>query len=277
MKILDVSSITDSARMPIKSGTLAFLQQAYGEALTGIIVSLIGPTYSPSTMYVLSGCVNTGAGSNYTISSGYVFFNGEIYSVPSAGFSTTGTDVPIFVLLVNQFTTNADPVTFTDSSVKNVHNIRQVLVQSGASGSGLANYSDGVFMEFISGADVLKRNNTSAYSPTTNYNPATKKYVDDHIVSNLLWLGTISADGTTVNKQSGTLTSITAVKTATGSYTLTHNIGNTNYYITANGIEPTQPAASLRSYIKNDNAFDYHCSDDGSLNDISVEIAIYSI
>ena len=148
MKKLDVSSITDSARFPIKSGTLAFLQQAYGEALEGIIISLIGPTYSPSTMYVLSGCVNTGSGSNYTISGGYVFFNGEIYSVPSAGFSTTGTDVHVFVLYVGQFTVNADPVTFTDSSVKNVHNIRQVFVQSGASGSGLADYSTRYVMSF---------------------------------------------------------------------------------------------------------------------------------
>jgi hypothetical protein len=277
MKKLDVSSITDSARFPIKSGTLAFLQQAYGEALEGIIISLIGPTYNTTTMYVLSGCVNTGSGSNYTISGGYVFFNGEIYSVPSAGFSTTGTDVPVFVLYVGQFTVNADPVTFTDSSVKNVHNIRQVFVQSGASGSGLADYSAGVFMEFISGADVLKRNNTAAYSPTTAYNPATKKYVDDHIVSNLLWLGTVSADGTTVNKQSGTLTGITATKTATGTYTLTHNIGNQNYYISANGFDSSQPACSLRSYTPGNDTLVYHCSDDGSLNDCAVQIAIYSI
>ena len=148
MKKLDVSSITDSARFPIKSGTLAFLQQAYGEAFEGIIISLIGPTYNTTTMYVLSGCVNTGSGSNYTISGGYVFFNGEIYSVPSAGFSTTGTDVPVFVLFVGQFNINADPVTFTDNSVKNVHNIRQVLVQSGASGSGLADYSTRYVMSF---------------------------------------------------------------------------------------------------------------------------------
>jgi len=148
MKKLDVSSVTDSARFPIKSGTLAFLQQAYGEALEGIIISLIGPTYNTTTMYVLSGCVNTGSGSNYTISGGYVFFNGEIYSVPSTGFSTTGTDVPVFVLYVGQFTTNADPVTFTDSSVKNVHNVRQVLVQSGSSGSGLADYSTRYVMSF---------------------------------------------------------------------------------------------------------------------------------
>ena len=148
MKKLDVSSITDSARFPIKSGTLNFLQQAYGEAIEGIIISLIGTTYSPSTMYVLSGCVNTGSGTNYIISGGYVFFNGEIYSVPSASFSTTGTDVPVFVLVNTSFTINADPVTFTDSSVKNVHNIRQVVVQAGFTGTGLSDYFAGLFMSF---------------------------------------------------------------------------------------------------------------------------------
>jgi len=155
MKILDVSSITDSARMPIKSGTLVFLQQAYSEALAGIIISLIGPTYSATTMYVLSGCINTGSGSNYIISGGYVFLNGEIFSVPGASFSTTGTDVPVFVGYVGQYTINADPVTFTDSSVKNVHNIRQVLVQAGTTGTGLADYSARYAMNFTIPAQLI--------------------------------------------------------------------------------------------------------------------------
>ena len=32
-------------------------------------------------------------------------------------------------------------------------------------------------------ADVLKKDNTDSYTPTDNYNPATKKYVDDSIKS----------------------------------------------------------------------------------------------
>lgn len=36
-------------------------------------------------------------------------------------------------------------------------------------------------------ADVLTKNNTTAYTPSANYNPATKKYVDDNISSATSW------------------------------------------------------------------------------------------
>lgn len=43
--------------------------------------------------------------------------------------------------------------------------------------------------EFVKGNQVLTKTNTSSYIPTTDYNPATKKYVDDSI-SNKIWIGT---------------------------------------------------------------------------------------
>lgn len=43
--------------------------------------------------------------------------------------------------------------------------------------------------EFVYSSNVLTKNNTSAYTPTNDYHPATKKYVDDkvYVVNNSTW------------------------------------------------------------------------------------------
>lgn len=47
--------------------------------------------------------------------------------------------------------------------------------------------------ELVGSSDVLTKNNTSAYTPTNDYHPATKKYVDDKILVR-------NVDGTIINK-----------------------------------------------------------------------------
>lgn len=154
MKILDTTPITNSARLPIKKGTLQFLQDAHKETAAATIIALIGPSYNASTVYILYGVQNSGSGSNYVISSGYAFYNGEIFTVDATSFTTVGTDTAVFNIAITQYTTNADPVTFTDTTVKNVHNIRKITVSSGASGSGIADYSAGFFLSFVIPAQV---------------------------------------------------------------------------------------------------------------------------
>lgn len=41
---------------------------------------------------------------------------------------------------------------------------------------------------FLTSTDVLTKNNTTSFTPSWDYNPATKKYVDD-AVADLMWLG----------------------------------------------------------------------------------------
>lgn len=135
MKILDVTPISTSAQMPIKKGTLQFLQDAYKECIDAILRGTIGSAYSASTYYILHGCVNSGAGTNYVISAGAIYYNGEIYLVDSATFSTSGGLNPIMTITTTQYTTNADPVTFTNGSSNNVHDIRKIVI-SGGTGSG---------------------------------------------------------------------------------------------------------------------------------------------
>lgn len=149
MNVLDTSSITDSSEFPIKQGTLVFLQQAYTQIVAAVMQALLSPSYNPSTVYVLYGVVNSGTAPFYNITAGAVFYQGEIFIVPAAAFTATGSNIGVFQIVTSQFTTNADPVTFADLAVRNVHNIRQMQIVQGASGSGIADYTAASYCSFV--------------------------------------------------------------------------------------------------------------------------------
>jgi hypothetical protein len=141
MRNLKTSDISTSIAFPVKSGTLDHLQLAYKEAFAEAVKGYIGAGYSTGTMYILNGLVNSGSGSNYIVTAGSVFYNGEVYLVDAATFTLTGANVAIAALVVTYFTAaNADAVQFTDGIARNVHEIRKVSITQGLAGSGLANY-----------------------------------------------------------------------------------------------------------------------------------------
>lgn len=147
MNVLDTSSITDTSEFPVKQGTLVFLQAAYTQIGAAIMQALLSPSYNPGTIYILYGVRNTGTGSFYNISAGAIFLAGEVFLVPATSFTATGPNVAVFNVFITQFTTNADPVTFSDMSVRNVHNIRQIQIIQGDP-SSFVPYSAGAFVNF---------------------------------------------------------------------------------------------------------------------------------
>lgn len=153
MKYLDNQYITNSAKMPIKKGTLQFIQDSHKENLADVLRAMIGTTYNGAKFYVLYGCENSGSGSNYIISAGAVFFAGEVFRVDANTFTVGSGQVAKFTFNQTQYTTDADPVTFTDASSHNVHNIRKYTVAAGTS-DGLTDYSLAVFGKFYDPFDV---------------------------------------------------------------------------------------------------------------------------
>lgn len=153
MKILDVSSITDTSQFPIKRGTLQFLQDAHKEVFNEILIALLSGV--GSFPYVLNGMLNIGSGLNYIISAGSVFDpnTGEVFLCDGNTFTASVGQVAVVSLVTTQYSTYADPVTFTDGVTRNVHNIRKIQVTAGtAGGSGttdyICDYSDLVFNRF---------------------------------------------------------------------------------------------------------------------------------
>lgn len=147
MKKLSVTDITNSAQFFPKKGTLEFLQLAFREGFTEIIKSLIGSTYSASAVYILRGVINSGTYPVYTTTEGVVFYDGEFFLTDATNFNA-GSDVGVFSIIQTQYGTDADPCTFSDATTHNIHNIRKMQLTAGASGSGLANYSAAVFLNF---------------------------------------------------------------------------------------------------------------------------------
>jgi hypothetical protein len=141
MKKLDLSAVSSTTQFPVKEGTLDFINLAYQEALTALANNLIGVKTDTANGYILYGCLNTGSGLVYIISAGAIFFNGEVYLVPAASFTSPGGQVAVCNLSVIQYTTNADPVVFTDGITRNVHNVRQIIIASAVSASGLFDFS----------------------------------------------------------------------------------------------------------------------------------------
>lgn len=143
MRILDVSAVSTAIGLPVKSGTVIHLQNAYTEAISEAIKGLIGASYNPAVLYILQGMANSGSGANYIIGSGSCLFNGEMYICDGFTFTTTGSNVAVCTITTSFFTApNADGVQFTDGNVRNIHQIRKLTIAPALGGSGIANYVD---------------------------------------------------------------------------------------------------------------------------------------
>ena len=141
MRNLDTSAVTSSNGLPVKSGTFVHLQASYKEAIDMVTRAMV-TSYLPNTVYKLFGCVNTGTSTDYVISSGAVFYNGEVYLVDASSFSVAGGNTAIASLAAISYFTDptADPVTFTDGVARNIHQIKKVALAGGVSNTGISDY-----------------------------------------------------------------------------------------------------------------------------------------
>lgn len=219
MRKLDVSAVTSSIGLPVKSGTLTHVQLAYMEALGEIAKAVTGAAYDPTLVYILNGCVNTGSGSNYIISAGSVFFNGEVYLVDAASFTISGPNVAVGVRAQTFFTAaNADPVQFTDGATRTIHQIWKIVAQAGLSGSGAGNFLNWVQLNLniptvnITGTGIA--NVTGAYP---------NKNIDVVIPNRVLrvasfTVGAVGVSGTVLDGNVCSLYSVTFPSIGTTSY-----------------------------------------------------------
>lgn len=138
MKQLDLSAIASGIRFPFKKGTGIYLQQSWQELFAAMIIETIGILYyDPTTPYILYGCNQTPLGGTTRFEEGAIFFNGEIFYSPFQLISDpVGPDVFIANILTTQYTTDADPVIFSDSVARNVHNDRTVQYTVGLTTTG---------------------------------------------------------------------------------------------------------------------------------------------
>lgn len=138
MKKINTTPITTGSAMPFKSGSLQHLQSAYQETLIDIVQTFEArndtegfPNYT--TPVIMYGCRRTGLG----VSQGVVAYGTELYRAQAVNITLGFGQVVVGTITTTYFTgTNADPVTFSDSTNNNVHEIREIVWSAGTSGSG---------------------------------------------------------------------------------------------------------------------------------------------
>lgn len=121
MKKIITSNVLDPLQLqPFTAQSLRFLQESKEDDVAAIIKSLVISnlgTYSLTTPYVISGCVVTNLGK--TVTAGEVFFGGKYYQTTACNFSLYAAR---YYLTTTQDIT-ADPLTFSNGTPFNVHNI----------------------------------------------------------------------------------------------------------------------------------------------------------
>lgn len=129
-------------QFPVKRGTWDFIENAWMEGDSVIIQSIIGDSYDPHSVYILTGCIRVDSGGTTTISAGTIFYNGEYYKVTGGYSNPTPANIVANLIETSWQPTDgagnlyADPVGFIGSSTANIHIYRTAQFASGASGSG---------------------------------------------------------------------------------------------------------------------------------------------
>ena len=122
-KIITTNVLDPSVLQPFTAQSLRFLQESKEDDVAALVKALVISnlgSYSLTTPYVISGCVYDST-SLYGVTAGEIFYGGKYYQTTAIA-NNTSTNIPRFVLTASQDAT-ADPLTFSNSSVFNVHTI----------------------------------------------------------------------------------------------------------------------------------------------------------
>jgi hypothetical protein len=115
MKSIDLSK---PGGMPLTQDVLDYLQTAYREAIGGL-AAIGGPGPLIVSGMVVTKTLVTGTTYNYTITDGWVLYNGEMLRVLAGGIS--GVDESAYDVYV-ELTRSSSPLTYNDGSTPNVIN-----------------------------------------------------------------------------------------------------------------------------------------------------------
>ena len=236
MKKLDTTPITTSVGFPPKEGTWQHLQEAHQETTSANLRGQIrGMTADSSQAYILHGCEYRVSSGNYTVTAGAIFYNGEVYLVDAVS-STTVPTLPTKVIakITTTYFTNAiaDPVTMSDTSTENMHEIRKIVIENGTSsttgyiadfvGMPYAPNSGATEDSYTTGVQFFSdRNYYGDLTATTGANITFAFYTNTALGSRIVLKGTVN-NTYSVTATTGSTDTIDVIKISDGSIT---NIG----------------------------------------------------
>lgn len=139
MKKIETTNITGSQDAPFVKDTFDHYNESIADATSALVKGMIG-TYTTNDVIVLHGCVvSASIPGTSSITSGAVYYNGEIYEVDAnPSIVTTGLQTLVWGIVTTY--RGSDPLTWSDGIDRNLHRINKMALSAGLSGSGLANY-----------------------------------------------------------------------------------------------------------------------------------------
>jgi hypothetical protein len=142
MKKVKHTNISSTSAMPFKSGTLEHLQAAHQETTQLTLAAMQGAVPLIGFGSILTGANVGFTGSNWVMTAGVIYINGEIFLTDAASGILTGTNVIIGTITTTYVTAaNYDPSLFSDGTSNNVHEVRKVIWSSGPSAGASVVYS----------------------------------------------------------------------------------------------------------------------------------------
>lgn len=171
MKTIITSNVLDpSVLQPFTAQSLRFLQESKEDDVAALIKALVLSnlgSYSLTTPYVISGCVVSDSGKDVT--AGEVFYGGKYYQTTAVNGTT---NIARFILTASQDAT-ADPLTFSNSSVFNVHTIYKYIPTDVATGgdftsSNLVDIYSGSTNKFTYYDEILTYRDETTGTPPIN-------------------------------------------------------------------------------------------------------------
>jgi hypothetical protein len=143
MDKLDLSQATATKGQPLLNNSLEWIQGTVRSMIGNLSRTIVGKdNFDNNKFVVLYGMELTGtviaAGAVYNPANNEIFI---VQSVDTAGYS----NIPV---LRTDFRNDGslDPITFSDNTTGNVHNIRLYQIVDAVSGSGVVDYADLVFL-----------------------------------------------------------------------------------------------------------------------------------
>jgi len=133
MKTLDLSAVTPSVGIIPQKDTVEHITSSYLEGVASLAKSMIPISWQTGKLVILHGCVDSGTPPTRTLSAGAVFYNGEVYQVPAASFTTTGLQIGIWTL---QDVNTGTESKLTDGSDVHVLVDNKFVFSAGLAGSG---------------------------------------------------------------------------------------------------------------------------------------------
>lgn len=139
MKKIDTSNIVAGIRkLGLVKASFDHLQEAYKDVFNDVLQGILAQASGYTSLF---GCVNSGAGSVYTISAGAIYGSSqqEVFEIAAFSGTAPGGNVPVLSLVTTY--RSGDPVVYSDSSSINTHAIVKLQWSFGTSGSGLCDFS----------------------------------------------------------------------------------------------------------------------------------------